>query len=32
MKKSGIPVAVEAENPGLDGIVEALISYFSDKD
>ena len=31
MKKAGIPVAVEAEDPGLDGIVEALVSYFSDK-
>ena len=32
MKNASIPVAVEAESPGLDGIVEALISYFSDKD
>ena len=32
MKKAGIPVAVEAESPGLDGMVEALVGYFSDKD
>ena len=32
MKKAGIPVAVEAENPGIEGIVEALVGYFADKD
>lgn len=32
MKTAGIPVAVEADFPGLDGMVDALISYFSDKD
>ena len=32
MKNAGIPVAVEAESPGLDGMVDALISYFSGKD
>jgi uroporphyrinogen-III synthase len=32
MKAAGIPVAVEADHPGLDGMVEALVSYFSDKD
>jgi len=31
MKKAGIPVAVEAASPGLDGMVEALVAYFSDK-
>jgi uroporphyrinogen-III synthase len=32
MKKAGIPVAVEAESPGIDGMVEALISFFSGKE
>jgi len=32
MRAAGIPVAVQADNPGLDGMVEALIGYFSDKD
>jgi uroporphyrinogen-III synthase len=31
MKLSGIPVAVEAESPGLDGMIEALVGYFSNK-
>jgi len=31
MKQAGIPVAVEAASPGLDGMVEALVDYFSDK-
>lgn len=31
MKKAGIPVAVEAANPGIEGMAEALISFFSDK-
>ena len=30
MKAAGIPVAVEADHPGLDGMVEALVAYFSD--
>jgi uroporphyrinogen-III synthase len=29
MKKAGIPVAVEATDPGLDGMVEALVAFFS---
>ena len=32
MKSAGIPVAVESDNPGLDGMVEALVAFFSDKD
>ncbi len=32
MKKSGIPVTVEADSPGLDGLVNALVDYFLDKD
>jgi len=31
MKQAGIPIAVEAAHPGLDGMVEALVSYFADK-
>jgi uroporphyrinogen-III synthase len=31
MKKAGIPVAVEAAEPGLDGMVAALVQYFSSK-
>lgn len=31
MKKSGIPVAVEAAEPGLDGMVAALVEYFSSR-
>jgi uroporphyrinogen-III synthase len=31
MKKAGIPVAVEAAEPGLDGMVAALVEYFSAK-
>ncbi|NDV61757.1 uroporphyrinogen-III synthase [Puniceicoccales bacterium CK1056] len=31
MKKAGIPVAVEASDPGLDGMVAALVDYFSGK-
>lgn len=31
MKKAGIPVAVEAADPGLDGMVAALVDYFSGK-
>ena len=31
MKKAGIPVAVEADSPGLEGMVEAIVGYFSDK-
>lgn len=29
MRKAGIPIAVEASEPGIDGMVAALISYFS---
>lgn len=29
MKKAGIPVSVEAASPGIDGMVEALVSHFS---
>jgi hypothetical protein len=32
MKEAGIPVAVEAYEPGLDGMVEALVAYFQDRD
>ena len=31
MKKAGIPVAVEADSPGIDGMVEALVQYFASK-
>ena len=29
MKKAGIPVAVEADSPGIDGMVEALVAHFA---
>jgi len=29
MKAAGIPVAAEAEEPGIDGIVQALVTYFT---
>ncbi|MFO7725252.1 MAG: uroporphyrinogen-III synthase [Oceanipulchritudo sp.] len=29
MKEAGIPVAVESAEPGVDGMVEALVDYFS---
>jgi len=29
MKEAGIPVAVEADNPGLEGMVEALVRHFT---
>jgi uroporphyrinogen-III synthase len=32
MQAAGIPVAVEAESPGLEGMVEALVGYFSSKE
>ena len=32
MKEAGIPVAVEADSPGLDGMAEALVDYFAGKD
>lgn len=32
MKEAGIPVAVEADEPGLEGMVEALVAYFQDRD
>lgn len=32
MEQAGIPVAVEAESPGLEGMVGALVGYFSGKD
>ncbi|MEX0326632.1 MAG: uroporphyrinogen-III synthase [Puniceicoccaceae bacterium] len=32
MKAAGIPVAVEADNPGIDGMVEALVGYFASKE
>lgn len=31
MKEAGIPVAVEADNPGLEGMVAALVQYFGDR-
>ena len=31
MKKAGIPVAVEAAEPGIDGMVAALVEFFSGK-
>lgn len=32
MKQAGIPVAVEASEPGLDGMVEALVQFFAQRD
>ena len=32
MKAAGIPVAVEAENPGIDGMVAALVGYFATRE
>jgi uroporphyrinogen-III synthase len=29
MQQAGIPVAVEAKEPGIDGMVEALVAYFN---
>jgi len=29
MKKAGIPVAVEAAHPGMEGMIDALVDYFS---
>lgn len=29
MKASGIPLAIEADSPGMEGMVEALVNYFS---
>ena len=31
MKKAGIPIAVEAAHPGMDGMIDALVDFFSDK-
>jgi hypothetical protein len=31
MKAAGIPVAVEAAEPGIDGMVASLVDYFSDR-